>query len=141
MVKLSDRRQVVFASGFDLARHLTNADFRNHLKSAGWRSGDHIVMAADDEPVVEVVNKVMLHSGNRALIAVANEHAEYGFRLMLVTVARERKRDLIPFLRRRDIIPLDPGTSIGMLYDSFQHCGTYVPSEWSKALLFEKVSA
>lgn len=139
---MTDRRKQTFDAGFDFARRMGDPDFRDRLEASGWQTGSHIVMAVDDEAVVDVVCKVMLHSGSKAFIAITGKDDEDdGFRMLSVRVARERKRDaLLPFLRE-DAIPLGPGLTIGMLYDSLRPAHPYVPGDWSKNLLFEKVAA
>jgi len=137
---VSNLKEAVFRAGFDFARRLVDADFRQFLKTNGWRNGEHIVMSVVDEPAVDVINKVMLHSGSKAFIAIADDREHYGFRLLTVEVVKVRKRDRILF-RRPDAIHLDPATSIGMLYSALHPAGTYAPSEWTMPLRFEKVAA
>jgi hypothetical protein len=89
-------------------------------------------MARDDEPVIEVIAKMILHSaGSRVLIAVADDDEEAGFRLLSVEVEASGRDDA-------DSIILDPTSSIGMIYSSLTGCAAYIPSEWTRALRFER---
>lgn len=136
---MADRDQApTFAAGFDFARQLRNPHIRGVLRALGWTSGQHIVIAVDDEPVVDVVARIVFHeTDGRALIAITPPRHDDGpreFRFMLVVVAPEASDDT-------EGIDLGPSASIGMLYDALQPSGTYVPSEWVKALQFERVAA
>ena len=123
---------VSLAAGFDLARRLRDPEFRTLLKSVGWQSGGHIVVARDDEPVIEVIAKMILHStGSRAFIAIADETEKTGFRLLSVEVETSGRGN-------DESVVLDPTSSIGMVYSSLAGCAAYVPSEWTRALRFER---
>jgi hypothetical protein len=123
-----------FTAGFDFARLLRSSRFRAQLRASGWVSGQHVVTAVDDEPVLDVVSRISFHeTGGRALIAVRDEGAEFGFAFMMVEVVREPPTGAQP-------VPFGPGASIGMLYAALKPCGTYVPNEWMSALLFERVA-
>jgi len=126
---------VSFAAGFDLARRLRDPSFRSYLKKSGWQSGQHIVVASDDEPVIEVVAKMILHdTGGRAFIAIPTDKEEMGFCLLSVEVEHSERAD-------EDSIILDPASSIGMLYSSLISCAAYVPSQWTRTLRFERIQA
>jgi hypothetical protein len=127
-----------FAAGFSFARRLRDPGFRSLLKRSGWRQGEHVVMAVDDESVVDVVARITLHeTGGRAFIAILDDAQPTGFRILYAEVVNEATgpRDFEP-------LALGPGASVGMLYSAVgERCGTYVPSEWTSALLFERVTA
>jgi hypothetical protein len=127
-----------FAAGFDFARQLRDPDIRRVLRALGWTSGQHVVIAVNDEPVVDVVARIVFHeTDGRALIAITSAAHGDGprkFRFMLAVVAPETAHEV-------EGIDLGPGASIGMLYDALRPSGTYIPSEWVKALQFERVTA
>lgn len=124
-----------FAAGFELARRLRDPAFRAILNRLRCPSSEHIIMALDDEPVVDIIGRMMLHrTGGRAVIAIPHPDEPFGFRLLGVEVTHEEPSDA-------ELIELGPGASIGMLYTHLQPVGTYVPSELSRPLLFERVPA
>lgn len=130
-----------FAAGFDFARQLRSPHIRRVLRTLGWTSGQHVVVALDDEPVVDVVARIVFHeTDGRALIALTQEPQggePRSFRFMLVVVAAATSDGGMG-------LNLGPGASIGMLYGALQPSGTsstYVPSEWVEALQFERVAA
>ena len=131
MPKHSD---VTFASGFDFARRLRDPAFRDFLKEQGWTSGTHVVIAVDDEPVVDVLQRVALHAEERAFIAIVDNEAEFGFNLLIAEILAKR-----PHNAQR--ITLGEGASIGMLYSALEPCGTFMPSKWAQEVLFERVPA
>lgn len=62
--------------------------FRAALRAAGWLSGQPVVMASDDEAVADVLARMAVDGiGDRALVAVADDAAPFGFRLMSAGVA------------------------------------------------------
>lgn len=125
-----------FTAGFDFARRLRDPDFRALLRRLGWQSGQHVVMAADNEPVSDVMARVTFHeTGGRAIIATPDPTQRHGFRLMAVEACHDDDCD------ERERVELGPEASVGMLYSALQPCGTYVPNEWMRALLFERVDA
>jgi hypothetical protein len=138
---MGERRELekppTFSAGFDFARQLRNPHIRAVLRALHWTSGQHVVIALDDEPVVDVVARIVFHeTDGRALIAVTNTAAKTQppqFHFMVVEVARAQPDASVD-------LDLGPGASIGMLYDALRPSGTYVPSEWVKALQFERVS-
>ncbi|WP_173155886.1 hypothetical protein [Phytohabitans suffuscus] len=94
-------------------------------------------MASDDEPVVDVIRRVMLHeTEGRAFIGIPYDGERYGLRVLAVEPApahrwwHGRKPDRIRIARE---------ASIGMLYDSLGPCGEYMPTEWNRPLKFERV--
>lgn len=136
---VSDLKDSVIKAGFDFARRLADAKFRNWLKANGWRNEEHIVTTVDTEPVLDVLAKVTLHSGKRAFIAIAAASEPHGFHLLIVEPAPPRKRDLI-LGRAGDATPIAPSTNIGMIYDALEPVRTYVPSDWSQPIRFERVA-
>ncbi len=140
VVTVSNTAEVIFDAGFNFARRLTDAGFRKFLKDNGWRSGDNIVITVDEEPVVDVIYRVSLHETDgrvRAFIAIVDDREEYGCRLLIVEKASESGPPAERHVVRLD---LGPGASVGMLYDALSPCGTYLPSEWSQELLFERAA-
>jgi hypothetical protein len=129
---------VTFAAGFDIARRLRDPDFRAFLKASGWTSGQHIIMAADTEPVVDVIRRMMLHDTHgRVFIAIPNDQERFGFRVLVAAPAQRR-----PWWRRArkvERVQIAREASIGMLYDSLKRCGEYMPTEWNRTLKFERV--
>lgn len=125
-----------FAAGFDFARRLREPNFRALLKKLG-ASGQHVVIAVDDELVVDVIARMTFHeTGGRAFIAVEDAVEPYGFRVLLVAVAHEPPDDDQP-----DRIELGHGASIGMLSELLRPCGTYIPpSMLTRNLIFERVA-
>src|SRR6266536_4299741 len=79
-----------FPAGFDFARRLRDPEFRSLLRRLGWKSGQHVVMAVDEEPVVDVLTRVVFHeTGGRAFIAIPDSAERYGFRFLLCEVVTE----------------------------------------------------
>jgi hypothetical protein len=95
-------------------------------------------MAVDEEPVVDVIARITFHeTGGRAFIAIPDDEQPGGFRFLMAGVANQPPGPHDP-----EPLALGPGASIGMLYSAVvERCGTYVPSEWTRALLFERVTA
>ncbi len=126
--------------GFDFAKRLRSPAFRARLTTFGWRSGINVVPALDSESVNEVVARMVANqTTSPCVIAIPSVAEPHEFCLMLVAVVPPR---WMPSWRRRTpTIKVCPGASIGMLYAALRRCGEYVPSEWSRTLRFEKVSA
>jgi hypothetical protein len=117
MVEREDAGAAIFAAGFDFAKRLRDPEFRTVLKRMGWQPGEHVVMAVDDEPVVDVIARMMLHEiGGRAFIAVPDRIPPSGYRFLVVEVAESDERP--------DPIELGPEASIGMLFAALHPCGT-----------------
>lgn len=137
MVTPSDLSADTFTAGFQLMHRLRDPEFRAFLKLHGWEPGEHVVMAADDEPVIDVIARIMTHeTGGHALVAIADDRRRHGFKLMTIEVAPARRRS---WSRRRvEEINIAPDANIGMLYDAFGRCGEYVPSEWTAPLTVRK---
>lgn len=136
---VDERVQAMRDAGFELARRLPrDAELRRRFTDSGWRSGDHIVIALDDERVVDVVARMQMHeTGGKAHIVTPHPGEQHGFRILavrVVTSSEDRPEDA-------KAIQLAHGASIGMLYSALQPCGTYVPGEWTRELLFEKIDA
>jgi hypothetical protein len=130
-------KSATFSAGFSFARQLRNPQIRAGLRALGWTSAQHIVIAVDDEPVVDVVARIVFHeTDGRALIALTSSESTEEprrFRLMVVEVAKAMPGSAAD-------LKLGPGASIGMLYDALHPSGTYLPSEWVKALQFARVN-
>lgn len=140
----SDPPSDAFTSGFQLMRRMRDPDFRAFLKQQGWIPGVHVVMASDDEPVVDVMARMILHdTDGYAMVAIADEQRRFGFKFLSI-VAPSRPRSLLRYLlvdllrRRIRAIHIAPNASIGMLYAAFDRCGKYVPSEWSAPVTVRK---
>lgn len=125
---------VTFAAGFDFARRLRDPAFRNFLKEQGWTSGTHVVVAVDDEPVIDVLQRVALHADDRAFIAIIDEGASFGFRMLIAEIHAKRPKNA-------QRIELGEGASIGMLYAALEPCGTFMPGKWAQEVLFERIPA
>lgn len=138
MVTGSEERPATLASGFDFARQQRDPAFRQHLRDIGWTPGQHVVITADDEPVVAVVSRIIFNrTSSPCLIAMPHEEEPFGFRLMFAEVAAERR----PWSgRKAKPIEIAPESSIGMLYDALGRCGEYVPSEWARPVEFKRVA-
>ena len=130
-----DAGAATFAAGFEFARRLRDPDFRSMLQRLGHSSGQHVIIAVDEEPVVDVITRLMFHeTGGRALIAIAGGDDEpWGFHFLFAEVVKAGADHPEP-------VALGAGASIGMLYAMLEPCGAFVPSEWTALLLFEKVS-
>lgn len=121
--------------GFDFARRLRKREFVNFLKAGGWQSGDHVFTVADTEPIIEVIQQIIKHTtGRKAIIAIADESEQHGFKLLIAERAKWWNR------RRGERIALKQGSSIGMLYSLLAPAGNYVPNDWVQELRFEKVA-
>lgn len=132
MADRTPSQMTTFAGGFEFARRLRDPDLRTALRSVGWQSGQHVVIAADDETVLDVVSRIAFHeTGGRALIVVTDNTEPRSFRIMYAEVASDSAS--VP------VVELGHGASIGMLYASLHPCGTYMPSEWMKKLTFERL--
>lgn len=126
-----------FSAGFEFARRLPrDPELRSMLKRLNWTPGQHVVMALESEPVVDVMARISFHeTDGRAFIAIPDPNESVGFLVLLVVVVTSAE------IHVADPVPLGPGASIGMLCELLRPAGTYVPSEWSHALLFERASA
>lgn len=132
--------QTSFDAGFDFARRLRDPAFRAFLKSCGWTSGQHVIMAADSEPVLDVIARLITHqTDGRAFIAIPNERERYGFRLLIAEPAPLKKR-WGRSARRVERIKISREATIGMLYEALHPC-EYIPTEWNRPLVFERVLA
>lgn len=134
-----DREQVIRSAGFDLARKLPrDASLRKRFTDSGWESGDHVIIALDDERVVDVVARMLMHeTGGHAHIVIPDQAEAHGFRILVARVAPWPEGHSHP----AKMIELAPGASIGMLSSALHPCGTYIPTEWTKELLFERIDA
>ena len=134
-----ERAQAIRNAGFELARRLPrDASLRKRFTDSGWKSGDHVIVALDDERVVDVVARMLMHeTGGHAHIVIPDPRDAHGFRILAVRVAAPSEQHSHP----AKTIELAPGASIGMLYSALQPCGTYLPVEWIKELLFERIDA
>lgn len=134
---MPDQRERTFDAGFEFARRLKDREFREFVKASGWQSGDHVIMATDDTPVRDIIAKMLLHElHSRALIAIVREEAEFGFQLITVVTVKPR---LLSKRRPRGVTPVSLDSTIGMLYLAAHRCPAYLPNEWSRDLLFERV--
>jgi hypothetical protein len=123
-----------FKAGFDFARRLRDPEFRALLGCHHWDHGMQVVMAVDEEPVVDVISRMIMHeAGPRAFIAIPDSNEEYGYRLLTVEVSPAGQR-------QPDPIELGPSASIGMLCAALEPCGSYLPSDWTEPLVFERIS-
>ena len=136
---VDERAQAIRSAGFDLARRLPrDASLRKRFTDSGWESEDHIIVALDDERVVDVVARMQMHdTGGHAHIAIPHPAEAHGFRILVVRVAAPKDGHSHP----AKVIELAPGASIGMLYSALQPCGTYLPGEWTRELMFERIEA
>lgn len=72
-------------AGFAFARRLSDPQFRAHLSAIGWRSGMHVVPAADSDTVGNVVRRMVVNQApRRCLVAIPSEAERFGFRLFFV---------------------------------------------------------
>ena len=140
---MGDKQEMTaFDAGFEFARRMASSDFRKFLKVNGWASGMATIMATDEEPFVDIIGKMIFHeTGERAFVAIHDETQPFGFRLLTVEVLRKRDFVMRPRLLNAEKITLGPGASVGMIYDAFGSCGTYVPNDWTRTLLVEKAAA
>jgi hypothetical protein len=133
MARDKAERSAAFNAGFDFARRLRDPEFRALLERHGWRRGQRVVIAVDDEPVVDVIARMMLHeTESRSFIAILDAREKHGFRFLIVEVVDAGQETPDP-------IELGAGASIGMLYSALEPCGAYVPSAWTGPLLFERI--
>ncbi len=136
----SELRPASLTAGFDFARQLRDPKFRAYLSDIGWADGQHVVVVDDNDPVPAVLTR-MIENGtsNPCLIAIPRDGAPHGYALMFAGVQRGLRR--LKHLRPQHMT-LSPESSIGMLYDSLTtRCGEYVPSEWARPVVFERVAA
>jgi hypothetical protein len=125
-----------FAAGFEFAHRLREPGLRQALNRIGWASGQHVVMAVEDEPVVDVISRVEFDdTDGRAYIAIHDKNEPRDFRFLVARMAHTEDGDAPETIR------LGPEASIGMLYAAVSPCGTYVPSHWPQPLLFERITA
>jgi hypothetical protein len=137
VAKPEAEQPATFAAGFEFARRLRDPEFRALLERHHWRPGERVVMADGDEPIVDVISRMVLHeTGSRAFIAIPDQREPHGFRFLTVETV-EATADNI---ERPDLVQLAPGASVGMLYAALQPCGAYVPSDWTGPLLFGRVT-
>lgn len=135
MARHDDVAAATCDAGFEFARRLRDPEVREVLKRLNWKSGQHVVVAVDSEPVIDVVTRIQFHeTGGRALIASPDERESCGFRFLLVEVGHEA-------VEGAEQLQLGPGANLGMLYAALEPCGTYMPSEWYQPLLFERVTS
>jgi hypothetical protein len=136
LVERSDAAAETFAAGFQFARRLREPEFRRVLHRIGWKSGQDVVMTVENEPVVDVISRVVFDDTDaRAYIAIQDEHEPREFRFLVARVAQTDAGDVPEAIR------LGPEASIGMLYAAVSPCGTYVPTRWPQPLLFERIAA
>lgn len=134
MSRLDSAAKPGMAAGFNLARLLRDPTFRARLLASGWTSGQHIVMAVDDEPFIEIIAKMLLHqTGGLALVAIQDEDSPHGLGLFTVTASEAPTDD--------DVLHVDAATSVGMIYSYLHPRKWYVPHEWSRTLLLERAVA
>lgn len=110
------------------------------MKEIGWQSQGHIVPATDDEPVIDVINRISLHADERVLIAIVDDQQEFGYRFVYVEAIKDKSKWWQFAARRERPLQLAPGASIGMLYDALEPAATFVPSDWTAELRFEKTA-
>lgn len=129
-----------FTGGFEFARRLADREFRDFLRSRGYRPGQAVVIAVEEESIRNVVLRIM-ENGNASpcLIAIPCASERFGFRLLFAQVGPARRR-WHPS-RRVPTIAITPEASIGMLYAALQPCGEFVPLEWARPVVFQKVLA
>jgi len=123
------------AAGFALAKLLRNAEFRAYLTRSGWAGGQHIIMAGDGEPFIEVFAKMLLHdTGPRVMVALEDEDSPFGFGLFTMTVTDET----VP---TDDVLTVAPSASVGMIFSYLRPRKWYVPHNMSRPFLLERAEA
>jgi hypothetical protein len=98
-------RDVRLEVGFECAALLGDAEFRAYLRGRGYE-GERIIVALDDEPAVEVLERVF-RDAMPALLAVQNPNERWGFAFRTV--------DRWPGEHQVEVVEFAEGTSIGML--------------------------
>jgi hypothetical protein len=115
------------AAAFEFARQLPDPQFRAVLSAAGWRSGQHVVIALDDEPLGDVLARVLLQARPPAYVAVRRPAADLGFVfLVLVPGVPDPTDDL-------DADAVGPMATIGMVYDAVRAMHSLTVNDWLRA--------
>jgi hypothetical protein len=123
--------------GSAFARCLRDPEFRAHLKTIGWESGQHVVPALDEEPAVRVIARMLVNgTPSPALIVIPVDEDLREFRFMFAEMVVARR---LPW-RRRKVPMIPPEASIGMIYSALQPCGEFVPNGWGQPVLFERTA-
>lgn len=124
--------------GFRYASLARDPEFRHYLKTIGWHSGQDVITAAEDEPLVEVLERIIRDgSSSPCMIAIELPGERFGFGMLFAEIDnRPRWHHLLR--RRPEPIEISPDASIGMFYSSLRRCAEYVPNEWVKPITFER---
>jgi hypothetical protein len=117
------------AAGFDFARQLRHKPFRDALKRMGRKSGQDIIIALDDEPVRDVLDRIIFQARPPAYVAIRRAAEALGFVFLVFVPGRPG----VPVEQPNDQVPLAPTTSIGMLYDAVRSWHSLPLNEWLRA--------
>lgn len=143
----SDRAPATLPDAFDFARQQRDPAFRAHLRNIGWTPEQPIIVVHDDEPVIEVLARLIVNAvGPSCLIAIPNPAAKFGFNLMFANAVSTEPglwRSLARrWARRPDTVDrLSAASTIGMLYSSQSQCDEFVPSAWAHPVQFKRPAA
>jgi hypothetical protein len=96
-----------------------------------------MVIAFDDETVVAVLRRIRINeTTSPCLVVIPHENEPFGHRFLIVTAAPLRRSW---HSRKVERVPLAREASIGMLYDALTGCAEYLPGEWTRPVVFERV--
>jgi hypothetical protein len=85
----ADQAKAIRHAAFELARKLPrDPSLRERFVSSGWRSGDHIIVALADEPIADVMERMLIHdTGGKAHLVIPDEGEAHGLRIFAVRTA------------------------------------------------------
>lgn len=121
----------------EFMRRARDREFRDHLGDIGWASDQDVVIAFDTETIASLVSRLALNEASSpCLIAIPHREDSLGFWLLFMEAVPNRRAQ-----RRRQrsqTEPINPETSIGMLYSLLTTGDAYLPGEWTSPVSFSK---
>jgi hypothetical protein len=112
---MTARSQEESSAAFDLARKLRDSGFRSFMMRNGYVSGTTVVVAYDDEPVIEVFSRIVSESKPPVIVAVRRPSTQpHGF--VFMTIDQVEYNAAAEALA--DESSIGETASIGMLYDT-----------------------
>ena len=127
---------MMIATAFDFMNHMRDPEFRAELRRRGWRPDMDVVATRDDELAVSVQARMMANqSSSPCLIAWTSPTDDTQMNFMFA-VSHPARRPRTRFRRVVRSNEISPRSTIGMIHDSMQDCGDFIPPDWGAAIQF-----
>jgi hypothetical protein len=123
------------ATAFDFTRQMRSPEFREELRTRGWRPEHDIVVTADGELAMVVFGRILANQTSSPCLLVWPSPIEPAKLLFMFAISGRLPRGF-HLKKRVSSTEITPSTSIGMIYDSMRECADYVPPDWGCTIRF-----